>query len=816
MQKFADILLPISIKDTFTYCVPDEFSTIIELGHRVLVNVGKRKLYTGIVVNLRDEIPDFETKPILSLIDDIKFVNEKQLIFWKWIANYYCCNLGDVMNAAIPQNLIPTSKTEYFFIHGNDDEQILNNSEIKILDLLKNNNGLSIEKIISKIETKNAFNTLKSLENKNLISTDQQLQNKHKALFKNVIEFNVNTLNINSENIDKILNSRLSKQKEILQYLIDKSNEYDTFQIDVNVILKQFNTSKSCLKSLENKEIIKLKQIEISRLNISENSFKEEHRIIFNEKQNEAYKQISNSFQIHKPVMLHGVTSSGKTEIYIKLIENALQNNKEILYLVPEIVLSAQIIERLQKHFGEKIAVFHSKYSTNIRAEIYNSVLAGKIKIVLGARSAIFLPFNNLGLIIVDEEHELSYKQQNPAPRYNARDMSMVLAKIYNANVILGSATPSFESYYNAVKEKYSLVELNTRYGNITPPKITVLDIKDAYRRKIMLRHFHPILIEKIKESLANNKQIILFQNRRGYSPHIECKECGWVPYCKNCNVSLTLHKSNNALVCHYCGEKYDIVDTCSDCGSKQLTNKGFGTEQIEEETTKLFPTAKIARLDLDTATSRKRYEKIINDFENNQLDILIGTQMLSKGFDFANVNLVGILNSDNMLTFPDFRAYEKSYQTMTQVSGRAGRRDNNANVFIQTFNPQNIIIQNVITNDYKSVFYSQIQERQLFKYPPFWNFIIIRLKDQNQNKLYKAANIIVNELKTNLHERVKGPEEPLINKINNYFILNVHIRFEKQISSEKVKILVMEKVNGLVEMKDFSSVRIEIDIDPN
>ena len=768
-SKYAEILLPVSIKDTFTYSIPDDLLTIIEVGHKVLVNFGKRKLCTGIVVKLHNDTPNFEIKSILSLIDNNVFANQKQLQFWKWIANYYCCTLGDVMNAAIPQNLIPTSKTEYFFIHENEIKETLNNPKLK---------------------------------------------KTYKPLFKTIIEFDIK--NINPQNIDKIIKGKFTKQQEFLQYLITETNKHDTFEIDINEIIKKFNISRFSLKSLENKQIIKIKQVEKSRLNLSADFINGQNTIIFNEDQNKAYNQIINSFQTDKPVLLHGVTSSGKTEIYIKLIENTLQNNKEILYLVPEIVLSAQIIERLQTHFGEKVAVYHSKYSTNIRAEIYNSVLSSKINIVLGARSAIFLPFNNLGLIIVDEEHDSSYKQQNSAPRYNARDMAMVLGKIHNADVILGSATPSFESYYNTIKEKYSLVELNTRYGNITPPKITILDVKDAYRRKIMQGHFHPVLIDNIKQSLTNNKQIILFQNRRGYSPHIECKDCGWVPYCKNCNVSLNLHKSKNALICHYCGEKYDIVDTCSDCGSKQLSTKGFGTEQIEEEVTKLFPAAKIARLDLDTATSRKRYEKIINDFENQQLDILIGTQMLSKGFDFANVNLVGILNSDNMLTFPDFRAYEKSYQIMTQVSGRAGRRDDNANVLIQTFNPQNIIIKNIITNDYKSIFYSQIQERQLFKYPPFWNFIIIQLKDKDQNKLYNAANRIVIELKTVLHERVKGPEEPLINKINNYFIQNIHIRFEKQISSEKIKKLIIEKINSFVVQKDFPSIKIEVDVDPN
>jgi primosomal protein N' (replication factor Y) len=813
--NFADILLPLPLKSTYTYSIPENLKKELKVGIRVLVNFGKRKIYTGIIIKCHNNKPEFEFKPIISIVDETPFVNEKQLKMWQWMANYYCCKMGEVLNAAIPNNLIPSSETKFFYNPDYEEEIKLNSIESKIINILKNNKQLSIKEISEFIDIKNPVKTLEFLENKKIISTDQNLKNTYKPLLKSIITFDINSLKTNASAYEKILKQN-SKQKQIVEYLTNlcKEQKSDYIEIDEKIVLTECCALKSSLKSIESKKILEQKQVPVSRLaqfNNTElpNSFQ------LTPEQLRASDEILNSFRISKPALLHGVTSSGKTEIYIKLIDQTLAENKQVLYLLPEIALTSQIIFRLKKYFGDQIGVFHSKYSTTIRAEIYRNVVNNKLKIILGTRSAIFLPFSDLGLIVVDEEHETSYKQFDPDPRYNARDMAVVLAKIHNANIILGSATPSIETYYNSITNKYSLIELPERFGNISLPQIITADLKDAYKRKIMNGHFHPILSSSIQEALDKDEQIILFQNRRGYSPFLECKDCGWVPYCKNCNVSLTYHKFENQLVCHYCGEKINVPHKCSTCGSTKLSTKGFGTEKIEDEVKILFKNAKIGRLDYDTANSRKRFEKIIKDFENHNLDILIGTQMVTKGLDFEKVNLVGILNADNMLNFPDFRAFERSFQLMSQVSGRAGRRDKQGKVIIQTFNPQHVIIQQVVNNDYKSMFDRQITERKLFRYPPIWNFIVLKLKNKDKEKLNKAASLLAEMLKKELFERVKGPQEPLINKINNVYIQTIHVRFEKSVSLVKIKAYITDKCAQINSHKDFGTLFIEIDVDP-
>lgn len=814
--EFAEILLPLPLDSTYTYIIPEEYSEKLEIGFRVLVNLGKRKIYTGIVVDLHNNIPEFESKPIISVVDDEAFVNSKQLELWRWISAYYCCSLGEVMNAATPGILIPSSETKFFYNDNNNYEEELSNAELKIIDLLQNNNQLNISEVIAATDLKNPIKILESLEKKNIISFDQNLKKTYKPLFKNVVVFDIGFIEESTDAYEKILKQN-SKQKEIIEYLayLSQVRNLKSFEIAEKQLLDDCDALKSSLKSLESKGLIKLLRIPESRILKSESNIDSFEAPCLTENQLVAYNTISNIFEKKQPVLLHGVTSSGKTEIYIKLIEKALNDGREVLYLLPEIALTSQIIERLKKYFGNKIGVFHSKYSSNIRSEVYKSVLKSELKIILGVRSAIFLPFNNLGLVIIDEEHETSYKQFDPDPRYNARDMAVVLAKIHGGNVILGSATPSIESYYNALSGKYSLVELNQRFGNVKLPEIVIADVKDAYRRKIMNAHFHPLLVKNISEALERNEQIILFQNRRGYSPYLECKDCGWVPYCKNCNVSLTYHKYENKLVCHYCGEKFDVVNKCPSCSSTKLSTKGFGTERIEDEIQVLFPSARIARLDYDTASTRKKFEKILTDFQSHKLDILIGTQMVTKGLDFAKVSLVGILNADNMLNFPDFRAFERAFQLMLQVSGRAGRRDEQGKVVIQTFDVAHPVISQVISNDYISLYNSQMEERSMFKYPPYWNFIIIKLKHRDRDRLHYAANLLGVELKKELFERVKGPEEPLVNRVNNLYILNIHLRFEKKISAVKIKEVLIHKCKILKSCSDYSSISIEIDVDP-
>ncbi|MDR2010804.1 MAG: primosomal protein N' [Bacteroidales bacterium] len=815
-QIFAEILLPLPLNETFTYIIPEEFYASLKVGYRVLVNFGKRKIYTGIVVDVHGQKPDFEPKPILSVIDNEVFVNTKQIELWRWIAAYYCCSSGEVMNAAIPGNLIPSSEHNFFYISDNTYEGKLSKSELRIIDYLQARNGSGLQEIISSTDIKNPVKIIESLEEKEIISFGQKLKTIYKPRLKNIVYFNTEFIENNVKVYESILKQN-SKQKVIIDYLMNlcSTTGNNFIQIEENIVLKENNALKSSLKSLEDKNLLLLKKIPVSRISEVKGTQENIKGPELTEFQKIAYENILKAFRQNEPVLLHGITSSGKTEIYIKLIEQKLKEGKEILYLLPEIALTSQIIERLRKYFGNKVGIYHSKYSYNVRSEVYKSVSEGKVKIVLGARSAVFLPFNNLGLIIVDEEHESSYKQFDPDPRYNARDMAIVLSNIHKANVILGSATPSVESYFNSAMEKYSLVELNMRYGNVNLPHIVTVDLKDAYRRKIMNGHFHPVLLQNIRNTLEKREQVILFQNRRGYSPYIECKDCGWVPHCKNCNVSLTYHKYENKLVCHYCGDKVNVYDKCPVCSGTKLTTKGFGTERIEDEILLIFPEARIARLDYDTASSRKKYEKILHDFEDHNLDILIGTQMVTKGLDFGKVSLVGILNADNMLNFPDFRAFERAFQLMLQVSGRAGRREEQGKVIIQTYDPEHPVIKYVISNDYKSLYDSQIQERELFRYPPFWNFIVLKLKNKDKEKLYKAADILVCELKKDLYERVKGPEEPLINKINNVYILNIHIRFEKKISASKIKEAILDKCKNLKLQKEFSTIAIEVDVDP-
>lgn len=812
--SYAEILLPLALNTSFTYKIDSEQSEKIEIGSRLIVNFGKRKLYTGLVIELHNRHESsFEIKPIESIYDEEAIVNETQLKLWKWIAEYYCCTIGEVLNAAIPSVLIPHSETRLFLLDSDEVVEV-NSTEQKILSFLLNSDNTSITDLIKNTGIKNPVRQIYELQKKGLIAYSEKVKTGYKPLYVNMIAFDVSKVEKNHDIYDSVI-SRASKQAEILKYIanIIADGEQTTFEIEEKIVIQACNCSRASLKSLEKKNLIKLFQKTVSRFSeTNENIFKD---FDLSPVQSKSLMQIEREFTSKKPVLLHGVTSGGKTEVYIRLIEKRLKQRKSVLYLLPEIALTSQIIERLRKYFGARIGIYHSKYSMQERAEVYKSVLRGELDIVLGARSAIFLPFSNLGLIIVDEEHDNSYKQTDPAPRYNARDTALVLAHIHKANIILGTATPSVESYYNTTIGKYSLVELNQRYGDIKLPEILVIDIKDAYRRKIMQAHFHPQLANLIRQTLDDKKQIILFQNRRGFSPYIQCAYCGNIPICNTCNVSLTYHKFRNSLLCHYCGKQINFPEQCPYCTSKKLLTRGLGTELIENEAAILFPEAVIQRLDYDTTRTRKSYENIISDFASGKIDILVGTQMVSKGLDFENVSLVGIMNADSMLGFPDFRAFERSFQLMSQVAGRSGRRKDRGRVVIQTFDPTHPVLKYVVENDYDSLYKSQMEERQAFLYPPISFFIIIRLKHKDIYVLNKAASLLANDLKRDFNQRVKGPEEPLINKIKNTYIKNIHLRFEKNLSAKKVKSVVMQKCSAVKSLSDFSSVSIQIDVDP-
>ncbi|MBN2777361.1 MAG: primosomal protein N' [Bacteroidales bacterium] len=811
---YAEILLPVPPNQTFTYYIPENMQGNISVGARVVVNFGKRKLYTGIVVSLHNKKPNFDAKPIEDLQDESSFVTSKQLELWEWISNYYCCSKGDVLNAAIPSALIPSSQSNFYFNENSDSEDILNDSEIKIIEFLQNAKVAEINKITEGTGIKYPMHQLQNLHQKGLISINQQVYKSYKPVYKNFIRFKYEFIEKNLLEFEKIT-SKNSRQKDILDFLIESLSNKDENEINIEEsdIIKNLSVSKTSIVSLAKKGLINTTKQEISRIEQFDVEYTPSP--VLSKAQQDAYNLVKKGIDDKKPILLHGVTSSGKTEIYIKLIEDIVAEGKQALYMLPEIALTTQMILRLRRYFGNKIGVFHSKYSLNSRSEIYQKLLNNEFDVILGVRSSVFLPFKNLGIIIVDEEHESSYKQQNPDPRYNARDVAIVMSKIHNCAVVLGSATPSIESYNNAKKDKYKLVELNTRYGDVALPIIHIVDIKDGYRRKIMKNHFHPDLINSIGTALQNKEQVILFQNRRGYSPYLECKDCGWVPYCNSCNVSLTYHKYGNSLNCHYCGESFPMLYICKSCGSTNLKTKGLGTERIEDEIIEFFPDARVARLDLDAAKSNKSYEKILKDFANYNTDILVGTQMITKGLDFERLSLVGILNADNMLNFPDFRAFERAYQLFAQVSGRAGRRNKQGKVIIQTFNPTHPILKQVLDNDYLEMYNNQISERTIFRYPPSWSFIIIKLKNKDKQKVYSAAGFLANELKKKLHQRVKGPEEPLINRIKNYYILNIHLRFEKDISAVKIKNLILSQIAAIRSNKELSSTLFEIDVDP-
>ena len=782
----------------------------------MLVNFGKKKIYTGIVVNIEegnDNENDFKIKPIYAQLDDQPFISEPQLKLWNWMASYYCCNIGDVLATAIPGILLPTSESKYSVAASPTSDEILAKSDLAVYNALALSHVSSLNEIIDVTGLKNPLPALQRLVARGLVSDEQIIAKQYKPTERNYVMFSTLEAEKNQAALDKIM-SKNGKQKVIIEALTDicQKRNTDCIEIEEREILERCEASKSSLQSLQKYGLLQLYR-KVRESNNDETQTTGD--VSLSEIQQIAYSEIIAAFSENQPVLLHGVTSSGKTEIYMKLIGDVLEQGRKVLYLLPEIAITAQIISRLEKYFGTSVKVYHSRHTSSARAGVYNAVLNDKYEILLGVRSAIFLPYNDLGLIIVDEEHENSYKQFDPDPRYNARDMALVLGKIHNANVILGSATPSVESYYNAQQGRYRLVELTERYGNVQLPTIAVADMKDAYFRKINKGHFHPTLISAINETIAAGEQVILFQNRRGYSTMLECKDCGWVPHCSNCNVSLTLHKFDNKLVCHYCGEKFNVPTKCPQCGSTKITDKGLGTEKIEEQVQSLFPSARIARLDYDTAQSRKNYERIIGEFSEGNIDILIGTQMITKGLDFPNVSLVGILNADNMLNFPDFRAFERSFQLMAQVSGRAGRRQKRGRVIIQTFSPDHEIIRQVLANNYKAMFENQMRERELFHYPPTCSFVIIRMKHKDYRKAYQAAAILAKELRQALSNRVRGPEEPAVNRISNYYIVNVHVRFEKAISATKVKAYIMEKVQMIKSIPELTQVNAEIDVDP-
>ncbi|MFL0353535.1 primosomal protein N' [Xanthomarina sp. GH4-25] len=787
----------------------------LKTGMRVSVPFGKSKIYTALVFNIHTNKPSvYEAKEIHQILDDTPIVTQKQIKHWQWVSDYYMCTLGDVMRAALPNAFILESET---IISRSANASIkdtdLKDDEFLIYEALNHQTSLKIQDIISILDKKNVLPVIKRLLEKDVVSVEEEVYEKYKPKLVRYVK--LSTYYSSEIKLQELLDdlNRAPKQKQVVMTLFSMSAQTKK-PIKVSELTEKSKASTAIIKSLIDKDVLEEYYIQTDRIQYAG----EDNNAVktLNKPQLKAYKEIQTTFETHQITLLHGVTSSGKTEIYVKLIEEALENENQVLYLVPEIALTTQLVGRLQDYFGEKVAVYHSKYSSQERVEVWNHVLENspKAQVILGARSSVLLPFYRLGLIIVDEEHESSYKQFDPAPRYHARDTAIVLAHLFQCKTLLGSATPSLESYYNTKQNKYGLVELTTRFNDVLMPDIELVDIKDKQKRKRMTGHFSDRLIEEMAETLKDGHQIILFQNRRGFSPIVECNTCGHAPQCPNCDVSLTYHQYKDQLRCHYCGYYSAMIKACEACGSLDLDNKGFGTEQVEEEVKELFPDAKVARMDLDTTRGKYGYEKIITALEQQEVDILVGTQMLTKGLDFRHVKLVGIMNADNMLNFPDFRAHERSFQLMLQVSGRAGRTEERGKVLIQTYNPFHNILQQVTTNSYQDMYREQMEERLNFKYPPVYRLIKITLKHRDYNRVNLGADWYAKSLRLVFKAHVLGPEFPPVSRIRNQYIKHILVKIPPKQSVAKTKEAIIKINNSFFNIKDFRAVRVILNVD--
>ncbi len=818
--KYIDVVLPIPLAQSFTYSVPAEWSDALRIGMRVVVPFGSKKMYTGIVCLCHTNKPNLtEIKEVICLLDKRPVLRHPQLKFWEWIASYYLSSVGEVYRAALPSGLKLESETTVRINEVVDTEDSLSPKELKLIDLLFDGHSKTISELNKALHQRDVMPTLKILLEKNVIEIEEKLCEKYRAKTESFLRLTKKASDEKGlEEIFKDL-KRAPKQEKLLMEFIELSKYFipgKQREVSRREIQQRIpGTSAGALKSLIDKGILESFSKEVGRLEATEISTQEAFPL--NEHQQAAYRKIRQHFASKQVVLLHGVTSSGKTEVYIHLAQQVLSEGKQVLYLVPEIALTTQLTTRLQRVFGRRLAVYHSKFPDAERVEIWNKMLQDEgYDIIIGVRSSIFLPFRKLGLVIVDEEHESSYKQLDPAPRYHARNAAIVLASMHGAKTLLGSATPAIESYYNAQMGKYALVELKQRHREQELPDIYTLDVKEAYRKKRMETHFSDVLLEKTEQALKHNEQVLLFQNRRGYAPYLECKCCAYVPRCTNCDVSLTVHKGINTLSCHYCGASETIPDSCPNCKTPgSLLTRGFGTEKIEEEIKLLFPEARVARMDLDTTRSRKSYTNIIGAFESHKIDILIGTQMISKGLDFDKVNLVGILNADNILNFPDFRSAERAFQMLTQVSGRAGRKDKKGEVVLQTSQPEHLVIQQVLRNDYAAMYEQQCKERACFHYPPFCRLIRITLRHRDAHTLERAASQFAVAMRKVFGTRVLGPNSPIIGRIQKLYLKDLLLKIEPQASQERAKDLVQQLIKQFGSFQEFRAIKFIVDVDP-
>ena len=821
LTLFAEVLLPIPVPGTFTYRVPYALNDTIRVGHRVVVQFGKTKIMSGLVIALTEQVPTTEVKYLTDILDEQPLVNATQLKFWEWIQSYYLCHLGEVMQSALPSALKLSSESSVALSRDFQlDSMALNDYEYMIVEALQIQPKIAVSEVSKIIGFKKVMPLIHTMMEKGILVMEEELNEKYKAKYERFVRLTADYRNeANLQELMDALTKRAYKQLEILLAYLTLGGDCDN-ELKAADLLKKANATGNVLKAMVDKGIFEVCERQVSRLK----EFKAQvdvSTIQLTAAQQKAYDQIKEGFEEQRPVLLHGVTSSGKTEMYIKLIQEAIDEGKQVLYLLPEIALTAQIINRLKQYFGDRLGVYHSRYGANERVEVWQQVRdfaqnkGAQRQIIIGSRSAIFLPYSDIGLIIVDEEHDSSFKQVDPAPRYNARDAAVVLGAMHHAKVLLGSATPSYESYYNALNGRYRLVELAERYGGVQMPEIILSDMRVERRRKTVQADFGSVLLDAVKETLEEHNQSILFQNRRGFSLRIECDDCHYVPQCINCDVSLIYHKNQNVMRCHYCGYTTNVPAECPNCHSTNIKMHGFGTEKVEEDLKTILPEAKVARLDLDTTRSRNDYQSILEDFQDKETDILVGTQMVTKGLDFDSVKVVGILNADNMLSFPDFRAHERSFQLMAQVAGRAGRKGKQGKVIIQTYEPSHPVLQDVLRNDFKGLYDKQMLIRQQFGYPPFYRIVMIRLKHKDYQKLNPAATALASMLRPVFKQDLLGPEYPMVSRIKNLYIKQMMVKFNREHNAQQVKELIMKQVRLFQLHPDYKSIIVQIDVDP-
>jgi primosomal protein N' (replication factor Y) (superfamily II helicase) len=818
---FVQVLLPLSLRDTYTYKVPAGMESQISMGKRVIVQFGKKKYYSALIISTDEEPPDnIKVKSIIQILDEQPVVLTGNLELWRWMADYYCCSMGDVYRAALPPGMRLESSSKVF-LEEDDREFMLSEKEQRIVDELGHDFN-SLEKLQQKLGAGFSFSAFNSLLDKGIIGVDEKIVNRYKP--KTQIFVGLHQKITTEEQLNAEINSlqRAKKQQALLIHLCAKIDAFGPVKkssVSKKDLLEGTDFSDAVLNALAGKKIISLFRKQISRIEDSE--IKQGSLNLLTTPQVNALDEIKSAFSKKKVVLLHGITSSGKTEIYIHLIDEIIRSGQQALYLVPEIALTSQITERLQKAFGNKVGIYHSRFNSQERVEIWQKVLnfisepEKGFQVILGTRSAVFLPFSRLGLIIVDEEHENSYKQHDPAPRYNARDMAVVSGSLSGAGVLLGSATPSYESYFNAESGKYSLVNLTDRYLDTQLPEIIIADLKKARKKKQMRFLLTNELYKMTDQALARHEQVILFQNRRGYSSFVQCFDCGWIPMCGNCDVSLTYHKYKNELNCHYCGYTRAVPDKCESCGSSEMRTRGSGTEKIEEELKILFPRARIERMDLDTTRSKNAFAKIISNLESRKTDILIGTQMITKGLDFEHISVAGILNADNLANFPDFRAHERTFQLICQVGGRAGRKNRRGRVVIQTSQPSNPLFSFISKNDYKALFQMQMEERKLFRYPPWYRLIKLIVKHRKVEIVNKVASHLAEKLRSFPVWTVLGPEYPLIPRIQSFYNKEIWLKTGRDISPARAKSILTDSISEVKQKRDCSSCIINIDVDP-